>query len=468
MLGSSFRNCGLGAVALLVVGACGSGDDSTFTEGAGGDGGDEGGLLGGDGGLGTFRGDGSIDPEVLAACAADSQQAKQLPLDLYLMLDTSGSMIDTVSGNTTKWAAVKAALGSFVNDPGSAGIGVGLQYFPIPKPNVPATCSSNAECGAGGPCGLTICTVPGPNNEAVPCNGASDCPGANNACVPFGRCSGNINYVCTNINGSCGANFGKCNATAHYCENPDTCVASEYATPAVPIASLPGAAGAITTSLNQHGPNGLTPTSGALQGAVDEAKTYATANAGHTVVVVLATDGLPTECDQNIANISGIAAAAAGGSPAVKTFVIGVFTSTEAATAQANLDQIAAGGGTGKSFIINTSQNVEQQFLAALNQIRGSALPCEYTLPIPESGTPDYGKVNVEYTAGNGTKSVIPYVKAAGNCGPQGGWYYDADPANGGKPTKVEMCPATCAMLKSDPKGRIDVLQGCSTVTIVK
>jgi hypothetical protein len=461
----------------LVAAACGGADgDSTFTDDAnqtGGDGGDEGSLLGGDTGNVDPFGDAIVPPDALTACAADTQQAKQLPLDLYIMQDTSGSMANLVAPSQSKWDAIKAAITAFVQDPQSAGIGVGLQFFPLPKAGVPAACTSSAQCGTSGPCLLNICVSPN-QTQLIACNTKSDCPGGNSQCLPAGQCSIEKNVYCAQFGASCGNDAngyprGTCQQiTTSSCVNGDSCTATDYSTPAVAISALPGGAAGIVGALGAKGPEQETPTSAALQGAVNEAKTYAGANAGHTVVAVLATDGLPSECDTNIGNIAGIASAAVAGAPSVKTFVIGIFTTNEASTAKPNLDQIAAAGGTSQAFIVNAGQNAEQQFLAALNTIRGSALPCEYTLPVPDGGTPDYGKVNVEFTEGNGTKVVLPYTETAGNCGTTGGWYYDVDPKNGGTPTKVEICPTTCATMKADPNGRVDVLQGCKTVTVVK
>ena len=39
------------------------------------------------------------------------------------------------------------------------------------------------------------------------------------------------------------------------------------------------------------------------------------------------------------------------------------------------------------------------------------------------------------------------------------GWYYD-DPAN---PTRIVVCPDTCATLQSASDARVDVLLGCAT-----
>jgi hypothetical protein len=241
----------------------------------------------------------------------------------------------------------------------------------------------------------------------------------------------------------------------------------DYAAPAVPIALLPGVASAISTSLAAHRPNGNTPTSAALQGAINEAESYARANPGHSVVAVLATDGIPDECTPNtIPAIAGIAASGVGANPSVKTFAIGVFTPNDVASGTAALNQIASSGGSGQAFIINTtSQNVEQQFISALNSIRGAALPCQYVLPVPSVGTPDFKRVNVQFTTGSGAAATLPYVEAPANCDPsKGGWYYDTDPAEGGTPKAILVCPSTCTTLKGDAKGRVDVVLGCQTV----
>jgi hypothetical protein len=472
MLGRPFLWVSAGAFALLTAAACGSSNDSVFND-PGQEGGlDDGGLLGGDGGL--LGGDGGVvDPDAFTACAADTQTATQLPLDLYLMIDTSGSMDELVTASSTKWSAVKAALTAFVQDPGSAGIGLGIQFFPLPKAGVPTSCTTSAQCGASGPCLMNLCIAPG-LNQLVACTTKADCP-PNGQCVPAGVCSLEQNIYCPNIGAACGNdgsgfNAGTCQAqTSSYCIAADSCTATDYAAPAAAIAALPGAAAAITSAINAKSPAGNTPTSAALTGAISAATTYAGANSGHSVVAVLATDGLPTECDTNIGNVAKIAKTAAAGTPSIKTFVIGVFAQGEAAVAQSNLDQIASAGGTTKSFVIQTNQNVTQQFLTALNTIRGTALPCEYPLPVPKSGTPDYTKVNVEYTNAQGQQVVLGYVKSAANCGSAGGWYYDVDPSTGAKPTKIIVCSNTCDMLKAGGQGsKVQVVQGCQTVVGIK
>ncbi|MEP7127040.1 MAG: vWA domain-containing protein [Byssovorax sp.] len=345
--------------------------------------------------------DGSFDDA--GACAAESKKAEQLPLDMYIMLDQSGSMTDSVSGGGTKWDAVTSAFKTFVNQPGTAGIGVGIQYFPLIPGGMMCspTCATDADCGAFGPCFFGIC-------------------------------------------------FG-CAASSN-----DSCVAADYATPDVEIAALPGSAMGFIKSINAHSPKTNTPTSAALQGAIDHAKAWGTAHPDHVVIDVLATDGDPTECDTDLNNINAIAAAGVSGTPKILTFVIGVGTSLSA------LNGTAAAGGTGQAFIVDTNQNVNQQFLDALNKIRGAALSCTYLIPVPSKGNPDFSSVNVQYTPGNGGPVVVlPKVKDKNSCPPNGdAWFYD----NNAAPKEILLCDATCTKAAADTKGQIDILLGCATI----
>lgn len=406
-------------------------------------------------------GGGTDDAGITDECAKDTQQAKQLPLDIYLMVDTSGSMTGTVMGGQTKWDAVKSAITSFVNDPKSAGIGLGLQYFPLLVPGAAAqTCANDAACGTLTPCIQNrACAKNGPLQF---CKVDADCGGGGVKCQDLGTCpiGGALclrdpNYGCPLI----GCSY----FSLSYCSGRDKCTVPDYQMPAVNIQTLPGVGMSVINSMGARSPDGLTPTGPALQGTINQAKAYATANAGHTVVSVLVTDGFPTECTpQDIPSIASIAAGGVNGSPSVKTFVIGVFTAAEQTQATANLNQIAMSGGTQQAFVISTNQNVSQAFIAALDQIRGSSLPCSYTLPVPAMGTPDYNAVNVQFTT-QGKTFTIGNVKGAGTCDPtNGGWYYDIDPTMG-TPTKVILCPATCNAVKADPAGRVDVVQGCAT-----
>jgi hypothetical protein len=455
--------------------SCGGGSSSGHADGDGGSGVSYDDATGGainwgaddSGGALTLRD--ASGPDSFLGCASTTQKATLAPLDLYFMLDTSGSMDDLVAAGQSKWSAVVTAMTAFVNDPASAGLGVGLQYFPLTAAGVPASCTSSAQCGASGPCLLAICSNV---TATIPCASNANCP-RSSQCTTVGQCHGDHNYLCANPGASsCGPDpngfpLGSCDVmTSSVCVAGDSCTAHDYQTPAVPIAQLPGVAGSVTASLGAHQPEGNTPTSAALQGAIDEASSYARAHQGHTVVAVLATDGIPDECVPTVAGVAQIAAGGLAGTPSIKTFAIGVFAPQDVTSGTSALDQIAAAGGTASAFIVNSStQNVEQQFSAALATIRGAALPCSYELPAPDGGEPDFSKLNVQYTAGSGTVTTVAYVEASGNCDPQkGGWYYDADPAEGGVPSQILVCPKTCSTLQSDSKGRVDIVLGCQTL----
>lgn len=449
---------GVALGGLVLVAACGTEGGSEFEENPIGSSGSS-----GTSSSGTLQsGDASTTPPELVGCATDQKKADPLPLDLYVMLDTSGSMHTQVSAGVSKDKAVKDALDAFVTDPGSAGIGMGLQFFPVPTAGTPASCTDSSQCNGNGPCSMKVCAQPGP---LVFCDSNSDC--APFQCISAGRCANAQNVYCT-PGTACGPDVngfdrGTCIAqAAGYCSTSDSCTATDYSTPAVPIAMLPGAGGAVSAALAAKQAYGNTPTSAALQGAVDAAKAYAEANPGHTVVAVLATDGFPTECDTDMNNVAAIAAAALAGTPSIKTYVIGVFSADEAALAQTNLDQIAVAGGTTTALIVTATASTTAQFVAAMNKIRGNALPCDYVLPKPASGEPDYDKMNVQHTDPGGKKTLLPNRSGAGACDASGGWYYDVSPTGGGIPTKVILCPTTCDAVKA-AGGQVDVVIGCKT-----
>jgi hypothetical protein len=407
-----------------------------------------------------------------AACAVATQTAQTVPLDLYIMMDSSGSMEGTVAGTTqTKWDAVRSALTAFLGDAKSAGLGVGIQYFPLLRPGVPATCETDGNCAGFGPCYIDrTCTG---STMVVPCASNGDCRGRG-MCVRLGVC-GVAGGLCAPAGLPCSATAGDtCLPIAGYCLGRDLCDATAYATPAVEVATLPGAAPALISSLTQHMVDGLTPTAGALSGAILHAQALARANPTHKLAVVLATDGFPSECTPvDIVGANGIAAIAAtayAATPAIATYVIGVFTPEEQAAAQMNLDALAAAGGTGRAFVINTSQNVSQSFVDALNAVRGSGLACQYMLPtaMSDGGQLDYFTVNVQFTSGTGTAVTVGNVKDRASCSAtQGGWYYDVDPSTGATPQTISICDTTCAQMKADPVGRVDILLGCQTIHIV-
>lgn len=249
-------------------------------------------------------------------------------------------------------------------------------------------------------------------------------------------------------------------------EDPAICQVANYVMPGVPIAALPGNSAALVASIDSHhftaaeGDDAAhwgTPTRPAVEGALQHLTSYQATNPDRRLYLLLATDGLPSKlCPGN--DIDGIAlvlAAAAAQVPPIQTFVIGIGEI-------ARLNTLAVAGGTGHpAFIVDAlGTATQEQFSAALEAIRHTALPCEFTIPAPSTGRIDPGQVNVDFTDAAG-KKTFPNVKGATACAAgEATWYYDTEVA----PTQVIMCPTACDMLKAG-NAKIDIVFGCKTVT---
>lgn len=373
MMSAWLHRVALVLIAAWASGCSSSGGGETPTPGAGGAGGQA--AAGGSAGnlidsgpwLDTGPGDAPLD----GACAYVTEQATSTPLNLYIMLDKSSTMLGD------KWDAARQGLDLFLNDPASAGIKVGINFFPREPDSTPA------------------------------------------------------------------------------CDQP------AYKEPKVPFAALPGNAAALLQAISNESPNGVsTPIYPALGGAILKGIELAKNQPGDTSAVLLVTDGEPqgpaAQCSgvdpQDPKAIADLAAV--GVQNQVLTFVVGL-----PGVNQSTANQIAAGGGSGAAIVVGTS-NTKADFQAALATVRGKALPCEYLIPTKVAGGEVSPlNVNVLFTPGGSTEyQTIPQTTQDKCDG--GGWYYD-DPS---KPTKILLCPSTCAQLKIDLGGRIDIMLGCKTV----
>jgi Mg-chelatase subunit ChlD len=327
-----------------------------------------------------------------AVCDAQVREGQRVPVDMYFLVDSSGSMDDDVSGGS-KWDVISDALVGFLQDPRSAGTGAGIGYFPV-------------ETGS--------CT-----------SGQSGC-----LCIPI------IN-LCISTEGG-------------------ACEASDYATPAVPL-SLPAQTATIVDDIRSHEIGGGTPTRPALEGALGYLNEWATQHPERKAVLVLATDGEPVDCDDNTPqDAADVAAAALSGPNAIRTFVIGVGSSL------VNLNLVAEAGGTAHAFLVDTGGDVATEFADALDEIRGAAASCDFSIPGASSGSEPINpkKVNVSYLPSGSSTPTRVLQTANGdpsNCDGDGGWYYDDPEA----PTTIKLCDATCQALSS---GSIQVEFGCDTV----
>jgi Mg-chelatase subunit ChlD len=376
----SVAACGLSASLLL--GACSGGKDPA--ESNAGSAGNPGLDLnfGGSGGGGASR------PSITASgcevmtdesvCAAQAYEGEAIPLDIYIMFDQSGSMLNDVGG-LTRMEAVQRATSTFLRDEASAAIRVGLGYFGF---------------------------------------------------QPIGQTS---------------------------------CAPEDFASPSVPV-TLDHEE--VLRSLADRQPTGETPTGAAIRGGCTYAQQWKGNNPGHSVVLLLLTDGEPKApmscssgtCCPTLDDAVQAAAECHSGELGIDTYVLGVGPFLD------NLQRIAKAGGTEQAYLIG-DKDVERQVLAALNSIRGAAsIPCELQLPETRGAPLDYDFVNVAYQDSSCALSTIYNVRDDRSCDrAEGGWYYD-DPA---APKSVKLCGASCDRV-SAPGGRLAFTVGCETQVLVK
>lgn len=419
----------------------------------------------------STSGDGLLD----GACVTDTQAAERRKVAVYMMLDSSGSMEERTGNSSTKWQAVQRALRSFLFETRETDdLALGLQFFPLLKRGSKATCTTEADCGPeGGPCFLNTCVR---GTTITLCRNDSECEGgpALNPCLPFGLCEGSdpaAPTACVLGDGAnlCDNGLGRCQDFERTCTNATECTVARYAEPAVEIGDVATNLEAIDLALNTQTPQGLTPTVPALSGAMQHAREWAISHPDQTVVTVLATDGLPTECGpeesatppiERVLDIASTAAAAAD--YPIRTFVIGVFQPGDAASIN-NVNAIAASGGTERAVFIDSSGGVEDQFLEALRAIRSGTLACEFQVPRSDAAL-DYFTVNMLFENNAGQRQTLPYVGNSGGCdGTPNGWHYDVDPTSA-RPNLIRVCPNVCEQFKAATSGNLSVQLGCATI----
>jgi hypothetical protein len=257
-------------LAALGCSSSSSSDDPDGTEGAPNMG--EGFLLGDEG----LPGEEVVEPgmdDQRPQCLGETHQAEAIGLDMFVMLDISGSMLDVLptaqllAPATTKWDAVRDSLESFVQDPETADIGIGLQYFPQSNDGVPFSCASNDECGPGGPCTNSLCVSSGEleiaDDGADPfgfvqaagvtarfCAADSECGGLGESCrTMIGECIFPPGVVAENPDG----------AFLNVSQNPATSLVSPLCGVQADCDGLPGTAceeiGVCTTQLIKCSPS---------------------------------------------------------------------------------------------------------------------------------------------------------------------------------------------------------------------
>jgi len=413
-----------------------------------------------------------------AACVTETSAAEQRQVAIYMMLDSSGSMQETTGTRRTKWDSVQRAMRGFLSETRDSDLLLGMQFFPLSKPGSSFTCDSQEDCGdEGGPCFLSTCRQGG---TVSICRTNADCPGGprTDPCVDFGLCSNSdpAAPLACELGEPCGNGLGTCRRDLtpddkpfiRTCMNATQCNGDFYADPAIEIGPIQQRLAEIDSILTGQVPEGDTPTGPALTGSLAHAREWALAHPNQTVAVVLATDGLPTECGtgqpnglETINEVLSIASEGVSGEVPIRTFVIGVFQPGQENSFQ-NVNAIAQAGGTDQAVYIDGSGEVEQQFLDALRSIRSGQLACEFQIPASDQQL-DYFRVNLQFDSGAGAQQ-LPFVRDSGGCAATpNGWHYDVDPAQK-KPSSIEICPSVCSQAKAAASGNIRLQLGCATI----
>jgi hypothetical protein len=294
-------------------------------------------------------------------CGGSVFEPEQLPLDMYFLVDSSGSMAEPTASGANKWDLVTSALVNFLGNPVNAQIGVGIGYFPDAPP---------PTCSAGQPGCL---------------------------CIPF------VNLCFANQGGSC--------------------VATDYAKPSVALA-LPPEPALLISNIQQRAFAGGTPTRAALEGTYQYLQTWTAQHPGRKVALVLATDGEPNGCAGNTAaDVANLAASALTGPSHIQTFVIGVGralanlnqVAQAGGTTQAYLTDTSsdlAGEFSAALEAIRTSAGPCAFEIPAATE-QGEVDPGLINVRFTPGG------------ATQPTVVAKTFGGTADNCGPAGGWHYD-------------------------------------------
>jgi len=397
------------------------------------------------------------------ACLSETSRVTVPPVALYLMLDGSASMGEGTGTGLSKWEALERALNGFAQQPPEDDVLLGLQFFPLPKPGSSFTCTQHSDCGpTGGPCFLSTCRAA---TTLDLCTSDADCPGGptTNPCVTFGLCANSdVNApIACQLGSECGNNLGACQDFVRTCTNAAQCSSLSYAAPAVEIGSVSVRAAEIQQALAARPPQGISATAPAFEGALSHARTWALAHPEQTVLVVLATDGLPAACEQVAASpppldqVLALAAASVAADVSIRTLVIGVLAPEDAASIN-GVHAIAQAGGTSRAATIDSTGDVEQEFLRALRAASAAAVSCK--LPLPSSATLDLSHAELRLDDGLGSTQALTYTAGSAGCeATPDGWYYDIERA-----PAITLCPSLCARVRPPTTAGLLLEIGCA------
>jgi hypothetical protein len=248
--------------------------------------------------------------------------------------------------------------------------------------------------------------------------------------------------------------------------NDDDCGVAQA--PVVPLAPVDATQlGLIQSSIDAVTPLGSTPIVGGV--TLGYAHMYYDVPLPGNDFVVLLTDGAET-CAENLqdhlvnetvpqaldVNIATFVIGAPGSEPARSLLSRIAYAGGTPRDPQCNHDAAPADAGNCHFDMTDPSIDFATELAAALEEISGQALACEFDVPEEVGGDVDYDKVNVTFSPGTGPDEDLAQDNDL--CSEANGWQYNADK------TKIVLCGPACEMVQSDPDGKITITLGCETV----
>ncbi|MEM9864164.1 MAG: hypothetical protein AAF938_21370, partial [Myxococcota bacterium] len=317
----------------------------------------------------------------------------------------------------------------------------------------PRSCRGATGCGLGVPCRPAVgtCSLSGERCFETCAPEAGEClyPGLCSTARRRTFCS----VTSAGVAGTCPGDSGPC-LRAGECARVSRCNSVNYTVPEVSIDRLPANSAAIADALVSRGSIGNTPTLPAVSGVLQLARAHRDRHPRNKIVMVLATDGLPSACDPSVPDdperdpSAGIEAPAAvlaqGRADGIESLIVGVFERDQEVEARTNLSRLAQAGGTGEAFVVTTDDDVSERLFELLSSFRQTIRSCVYAIPDVGS-VPEPNALQVHILA-NGTRRELERVDGQVDCASvPAGFFFEQDLEGGARPGFIELCPASCA-----------------------
>lgn len=361
-----------------------------------------------------------VQYECRGACTSGSAEAALVPVDMFAMMDRSGSMELSASLGQTRWQAASSALVDYANSREAQGNGFAMGYFPYPT-----DCFECRDSGRLAP--VDYCWWGYGQWQATAC----DATRSDIVLAGYDRndCSWESFHGFAD---QYGLQFG--------------------------VLSGPGGAQARAQENSLSQLDGIQPeyntdTYSAVRAAIELAEQHQSAHPDRKAVALLITDGMPdTACvrtNQETFEMT-VDAAAAAYQRGIETYVIGVGPNLSL------LDHVAlaGSGGTQLAFLADVDQ---ASIVRALSEVQQVSMPCWFPVPDPGDGRLDYSSPSVILTSAPGQSSLAERVNDASECGSDTAWYYDDNDA----PLRVHLCPAACSVARAGGESRVDLEYRC-------